>query len=256
MNRYLYLNLVPESLVASMLPPEEYGKYLAVGLHRRSNEQAIFIELEPGFDAKGIPLNQIEERCHPHADGAPRKSTYLAIYRVLERLPISAMKAVYIVTDDARVLKIEPGPAPTLSTGLHLYQELTPMQPLVASSLAPAAFCSYITDQSQPVSVPAVAFCDLSLGDLRENPQFGMSDNLPYNDIPHLRDCLMSVWKKGAKDIKVVNRRTRFALPYRMIRSGVYVGSGSELVHFPFPKEEELENRYYEWWRSAQFSGQ
>ena len=28
----LYLSMIPEALVASMLPPEEFGRYLAVGI--------------------------------------------------------------------------------------------------------------------------------------------------------------------------------------------------------------------------------
>ena len=31
MDIYLYLSLIPEALIASMLPPEEFGTYLAVG---------------------------------------------------------------------------------------------------------------------------------------------------------------------------------------------------------------------------------
>ena len=31
MRRYLYFSMSPESLVASQLPPEEFGRYLAIG---------------------------------------------------------------------------------------------------------------------------------------------------------------------------------------------------------------------------------
>jgi hypothetical protein len=253
MKRYLYLNLIPESLVASMLPPEDYGKYLAVGVHRRTNEQAIFVELDPELDAPGLPLKDLTTRCRPHEDGSPRKSTYLSIYRVLEALPLAALKALYLVTDDGRVLRLEPGEARAIPSGLHLYQELCPMQPMVASALDPMAFCRFITDRSQPISVPTVAFCDLRLDALRSDPANGVSDNLPYQDIAHLRDCLLAVWRKGTKDVKVVTRKIHHAVPYRMIESGIYIGSGTQAVHFPFPDPSELENRYYEWWRSAQF---
>lgn len=42
MKRYLYLSLLPEALIASMLPPEEFGNYLAVGTKKRTRGQAIF----------------------------------------------------------------------------------------------------------------------------------------------------------------------------------------------------------------------
>jgi hypothetical protein len=35
------------------------------------------------------------------------------------------------------------------------------------------------------------------------------------------------------------------------VASGVYLGSGKELLFYPFPSVEELQSTYYEWWRSA-----
>ena len=32
MRTYVYLSMTPESLVASQLPPEEFGAYMAVGV--------------------------------------------------------------------------------------------------------------------------------------------------------------------------------------------------------------------------------
>ena len=175
MKRYLYLNLTPESLVASMLAPQDYGKYMALGIHHRTNDQAIFAELDPEVQNEWLKSFNLEEICQPHEDGAPRKSSYLAIYRVLEKIPLEALKALYLVTDDGRVLMLEKGEldlqsAPTL----HLYQELAPMQPLVASSLEPKTFCTFITDRSQPVSVDRVAFCDLKLDQLADDPIRGL----------------------------------------------------------------------------------
>ena len=255
MKRYLYLNLIPEALVASMLPPQEYGKYLAVGVHSRTNQQAIFAELDAELESDYFPLEEIEKRCVPHSDGAPRKSTYISIYRVLEHVPLSALKALYLVTDDGRLLELQPGDVSKVASGsaLNLYQELAPMQPVVASSLSPLKFCETITDRKNPVSVEKIAFCDLKLDDLETDPVGGLSDNLPYKDIPHLRDCLHAVWLKGSKDVKVVNRRIRAQIFYRMIKSGFYIGGGKELVYYPFPSIEELESTHYEWWRSAQF---
>jgi hypothetical protein len=253
MKRYLYLNLIPEALVASMLDPVAYGSYLAVGVHRRTNQQAIFIELDLDVAIEGITKEMIEERCVAHPDGSPRKSTYFGIHRVLELVPVEAYRNLYLVTEDGRVLELERGEINESSEiSLHLYQELAPMQPLVASSFGPKEFCRFITDRSQPVSVDRIAFCDMRLDDLQEDPLRGLADNLPYKDIAHLRDCLNSVWHKGAKDVKVVTRQAPQQIHYRMIRNGVYCGNGSDPVFYPFPSIDELETKHYEWWRSAQ----
>ncbi len=40
---YLYLSMTPESLVASMLPPEQFGNYLAVGTRKSAGRRCISI---------------------------------------------------------------------------------------------------------------------------------------------------------------------------------------------------------------------
>jgi len=44
MDMYLYLLLFPESLVASMLGPPEFGAYLATGTRKRAREQAMYFQ--------------------------------------------------------------------------------------------------------------------------------------------------------------------------------------------------------------------
>ena len=50
---------------------------------------------------------------------------------------------------------------------------------------------------------------------------------------------------------KMVDRVHTTEYPYRMIDSGIYVGNRKELAYFPLPPREELRNKYYRWWRSA-----
>ena len=49
MTIHLYLSLIPEALVASHLPPEEYGAYLALGPKKRSHGQAVFFKLSDAY---------------------------------------------------------------------------------------------------------------------------------------------------------------------------------------------------------------
>ena len=49
MSPYLYLSMTPESLVASMLPPDEFGAYLATGTRKRPQGKAMFFDIKPGF---------------------------------------------------------------------------------------------------------------------------------------------------------------------------------------------------------------
>jgi hypothetical protein len=49
MNHHLYLTLIPEALIASMLTPEEFASYYAIGEHDKPNGQVVFIEIDPSF---------------------------------------------------------------------------------------------------------------------------------------------------------------------------------------------------------------
>ncbi len=255
MNVYYYLSLIPESLVASMLPPDEFGTYYAIGSQKRSRGQAIFFELDPAVLGDLIDQDFVRERCVPHEDGSPRKSTYLKIYRVLESIPVDAIKRLYLVTEDGRVLGLEPGKyEPEADRKVHLYQELCPVTPRVVSKLNPADFCKQITRVSEPVSVPRIIFAEMKLEALAQDPETKQIDNLPYPNIEHLRDCIREVQNDYAKPNKTVIRQMKHDFLFRTIRGGFFIGDADHFVYFPLPTQRELEDEHYSWWRSAQAS--
>ncbi len=252
MQRYLYLSLIPESLIASHLPPEEFGNYYAVGSHKRTRGQAIFFELDPDFESEYFDFSEIERRCVPHADGRPRRSVYLAIYRVIEHVPLSAIRQLYLATDDGRVLRLDAGGYEVPSFPRHfLYQEFCPVTPRIVANVAPPEFTRFITDRRRAVSVNTIAFCDLKLAKLARDPEANQIGDLPYRNIGHLRDCLRELERTPGKSVKVVNRVMQQELLFRTVESGFFIGHGDELLHFPMPTHETLERENHEWWRSA-----
>ena len=252
MKTYLYLSLLPESLIASMLPPEEFGNYLAVGTKKRTRGQAMFFELDPKLKSKEFPLANVEARCVQHPDGQPKRSVYLSIYRVLEHVPLSALKNLYLVTDDGRVLGLQLKEyKPPLEKELHLYQELCPVTPLIASMLSPKQFSCFVTDKTHPISVPNLVFAELVLEGLAKDPVHASHSNLPYPNLDHLRDCLIGLQEHPEKPTKTVNRCTRRDILYRTLKNGFFVGNRKELLYYPFPSVDELEANSYAWWRSA-----
>jgi len=36
-----------------------------------------------------------------------------------------------------------------------------------------------------------------------------------------------------------------------MIKTGIFVGNQDELAYYPLPSRDELRDKYYRWWRSA-----
>ena len=252
MKTYLYLSLLPQSLVASMLPPEEFGNYYAVGTKKRTRGQAIFFEVDANFESDYFPLSDIEKKCVPHPDGKPKCSVYLSIYRVLVNVPMKQLKKLYLVTDDGRVLGIDKQEyKPPEGKELHLYQQIAPVNPRIASNYNPLEFCRFVTDMSHPVSVPRLVFADLILNGLSTDPVFASADNLPYANIDHLRDCLEGLQEHPEKPTKTVIRYLQGDILYRTIKSGFFIGDQNDFYFYPFPSREELESKYFTWWRSA-----
>lgn len=247
----LYLSLIPEALIASMLEPKAFGSYYAVGKKVHVFGEAMFFEVDPAFRSDDFPFALADERCVTQPNGAPKSSVYLGIYDVLARIPVSALGNLYLVTDDGRTLGLERAPySPDTEHPLHLYQEFCPITPLVASRLEPRAFCHSITDPAKPVHVPRIVFSELRLGELSTDPGHGNADDLPYPAIRHLRDVLLD-FQHNTKDSKLVLKQVKQGVFYRTIQ-GFYVGDHTDFAYYRFPTAQEMESEHYDWWRSAQ----
>lgn len=252
MSKYIYLTCTPEALVASMLPPEGFGMYLSTGTKKRNKGQTIFLEVDLGQIEGIIDIDSLNKRCVAKEDGSPKSSVYLSVYRVLEMIPTSALKSLYLTTDHGCVLelkKVTYDKSKEPRNALHLYQELCPVTPLVASELSPSAFLKRLTDGSIPIVLPKLFFVDLKLGDLATNPLGGSAEHLPYPNMGHLRDCLEILRGEYDKHMKTVQRIYSGTLLYRTIETGFYVGAKDEIVFYPYPSMKDLEDINYEFFR-------
>lgn len=248
---YFYLSMTPEALIASMLPPMAFGIYLAVGSKKRSRGQAMYFHLKDDFQTDYFDISNISSRCVRHADGQPKHSVYISIYRVLEHVPLESVNDLYLATRDGRVLKLQQGQIPSKIGGrYHLYKEICPVHPLIASSFNPMEFCRLITDPTRPFYVPRICFVDMSLGELGEDPGNGRTDDLPYHHLDHIRDCLLQL-ETQEKRTKTVDRIEPLEYSYRCVKSGFFLGDQQDLLYFPFLSLSELESTYHKWWRSA-----
>jgi hypothetical protein len=236
-----------------MLTPEAFGAYYAVGSMKKAHGHAMFVEIDPAFRDPFFQIDEGVKRCVRHENGDPKCSVYISIFRVVEHVPISALGSLYLVTHDGRVaeLKKEKPPA-TRADGLHLYQEICPVSPLVVSTKGPTQFHRFMTDPSEALfSLPALYFADLSLGGLAADPAGGDAGELPYSNVDHLRQCLEELRTKQITT-KMVDRNPSISFPYRTIQTGFYFGRGQELAFYPLPAKDDLLGQHYAWWRSAQ----
>ena len=254
MKKYVYLCITPESLIASHLPPGEFGAYLATGTRKRLRGQAIFLEVEPG-NLNKILLDHLNERLVPYEDGEPKRSVYLSIYRALENTPLEAMKNLYLVSDDGKVLELKPGSYPSREKDvIHLYQQLTPISTRVVSKLSPPEFINFLTDPGKAVSAPKLFMVDLKLNQLAFDPGAPIH-NLPYPNPDHLRACIARLMTSEERLTKTVIRQSKNDLSYRTIEDGFFMGDQENYLFYPFPSIERLEGEHYSWWRSALTQG-
>ena len=258
MTVYLYFSLIPEALIASNLPPEKFGQYYATGSDYKSKGQCLFFEVDPNFRSDYFDLATAIGRCVPTADGTPKHSVYVSVYRVLEHLPISALGRLYLTTSYGHTLGLDRGEQlPGKESCLHLYQDLAPVNSLVVSNLDPASFYeSVTTNPTKFIRFPSLCFVELVLDELAKDPENGQANDLPYPFIHHLREALMVLKPRSddqasSKDSKMVHRVHSLEFPYRMIKNGIYVGNGAELVFYPMLSHRELRESHNQWWRSA-----
>lgn len=252
MSKYFYLTSTPEALVASMLPPEGFGLYLSTGTKKRNKGQTIFFEVDPGRIESLIDMESLNRRCVAKEDGSPKSSVYLSVYRALELVPTDALMSLYLTTDHGCVLELKRSAYDITKeplNALHLYQELCPVTPLVASGLSPSAFLKKLTDGSSPIVLPKLFFVELKLDELAGDPLTGSAEHLPYPNIGHLRDCLEILKGEYEKHMKTVQRVFSGTLLYRTIKTGFYVGSKDDLVYYPYPGMKQLEDIHYEFFR-------
>jgi hypothetical protein len=226
--------------------------YLSTGTKKRNKGQTIFFEVDLEQIENLIDIDSLNKRCVAKEDGSPKSSVYLSVYRVLETIPVSALKSLYLTTDHGTALELKKTTydiSKETQNTLHLYQELCPVTPLVASGLSPSVFLKTLTDGSRPIVLPKLFFVELKLGDLATNPLYGSAEQLPYSNIGHLRDCLEILRGEYEKHMKTVQRIYSGILLYRTIESGFYVGSKDGILYYPYPSMKEMEDINYEFFR-------
>ncbi|MCF7853242.1 MAG: hypothetical protein K9N51_00470 [Candidatus Pacebacteria bacterium] len=249
---YYYLSTMPEALIASMLPPEEFGTYLAVGTEKRSRGQAMHFTVAAPFATEWFDFKRAEAACTPHDDGTPKHSVYLAVYRVLEHVPLSAIGDLFLSTDDGRVLRLEKASPPaTFAKDFYLYVEICPTQPLIASTLNPLEFCDFITDEQNPIHLPKLCFVDIKTEPWLEVPEGTVGGHRTGREVGHVRSCLRQLEASSEKLTKTVDRTHTIQSWNMQIKNGFFVGNGDTVLFYPFPDRDTLERDCHDWWRSA-----
>ncbi len=253
---YFYVVFSPiEALIASQLEPKAFGSYMARGSKKGSAERLMFAEIKGGF-GDYFDWEYAKQKCVAHADGEPKHSLYLSIYRVIEHIPLIQYKNVYLVTKDGSTLTLEAAPYKTPSNwrGYGLYKEHCPVHPFIVSSLEPKMLADYIiNDNTKKITVPAIIFNDMRIIDFDEKEVTGNIGSMYDRDLDHLKDCIETVKTHEQKITKTVDRSFDTKFTYQIIDNGIYIAKDKGILFYPMPTREELKEIDYDWGKSANF---
>jgi len=255
--KHLYMIVFPvNALVASQLNPSEFAQHYTIGSAKHFRGKVIFAEVDINYRNQYFDIDHYLSLTVAHPNGSPKKTKFISSYGVLEHVDLKALKHLYLVTTNGKALEISSKPYTAINEpGLvRIYQEVTPLSNLVASTLDQRAFGKYITTESKSKGAPKICFTqyEFNVADFLEKNK---NREMLYSPIPETNPSrlygylieLKTIPEKKTKTISL--NTTLIEAPYPFIRHGFWFAAPGELVFYPMPSREELARDHYDWWR-------
>ncbi|MFZ0389721.1 MAG: hypothetical protein WAN36_04610 [Calditrichia bacterium] len=260
LEKHLYLILYPnEALVASQLSPSEFGRHYAVGSPKHFSGKVIFAEVDINFRNDHFMIEEYLERTDSGVAGVPKKTKFIKSYRVLEHIGLNSLMNLYLVTVDGHVLGLKKDTDFAhfhQAKRIRIYQEISPLQLLVASNLDPIHFGKYITRETESKGAPKIFFTqyDVNIEDVMKHQE---ARPLPTSPLPNvnprnLNVALMELAGDSTKRTKTISlNEVLDYISYSKIKHGFWMSDGDDLIFYALPSANELEEKHYLWWRSV-----
>lgn len=258
--KHLYLILYPnEALVASQLSPEAFAKHYSVGSPRHFLGKVVFAEIDAAYRDADDYLRIGQYLGYTQKPEGPKRTKFVKSYRVLEHIDFSALRRLYLVTTDGAALGLDQSEAPNHDGDeprVRVYQELSPLQLLVASNLDPPSFGRYITQESWSKGAPKIFFCqyDIDVEEVvarNETVGYGMGMGpLPNVNPTNLPAALKELRAQPDKRTKTISLNPNLdAMSYKAIQPGFWFADRVSTVFYRMPTLDELHEKHYAWWR-------
>jgi len=245
------------ALVASNLPPEEFGRHYTVGSSRYYHGQVIFAQIQDDYRHDYFQIDELLEDVVPNQAGRPKRTKFISCYRVLEHIDLSAFLDLYITSVSGKVLRLQQAPYERSHEPgfIRTYQEICPFSAIVLSHMAPPDFGKYITDLSLPKSAPEVMFTQIDfviedfLNMIEDNP-FHTSP-IP-NVHPHkLKEQILELQGNPEKSTKAISLDSVLGkISFFQLRTGFWIAAQDREIFYPIPDRDALENDHPEFYRA------
>ena len=255
--KHLYMIVFPiNALVSSQLAPADFAEHYTIGNTKHFHGKVIFAEVDIKFRNPYFDIDHYLEITVTHPDGSPKKTKFVSSYSVLEHVDLAALKNLYLVTSNGKALEIASKPYTAVNEPgwVRIYQEVTPLTNLVASTLDQRAFGKYITSETRSKGCPKICFTQYEFNteeflERNRNREI-LHSPIPENNPARLYDYLVELKSSPSKKTKTISLSTTLlAATYGLIRHGFWFAAGNELLFYPMPTLHELESTYYDWWK-------
>ncbi len=253
----LYMVLYPnQSLIASHLDPAMFARHYTSGSSRHYSGKLIFAEVDAGYRNDFFDIENVLKNLKPHSDGKPKATKFIASYRVLENVELSALGNLYLSTEEGHCIGLEKGGCKDHQEGfIRVYAEIAPMRMLVMSRLTPPDFGKRITDSSNNKSAPAQFFTQLDFNPVEFVKEFEKNPFKP-SPIPSMhpstiRDGFNEMMSNPDKRTKGMALDSNMdTISYRLIRNGFTFASKGECLYYPIPSISEIEAMNLKFWKT------
>lgn len=255
--KHLYMIVFPNNaLVASQLEPDKFGEHYTTGSSKNTNGKVIFAEIDINFRDPYFEIDKYLAETVPHDDGGPKKTKYISSYNVLEHVNLESIKTLYLCTTNGKVLPILPADYSAVNQPgkIRVYQEICPLDTLVASNKDQREFGQFITTKNKSKGAPKILFTQVDFhveSFLEANKHKDIySIEMPGVNPYRFYDCIKELKDHPEKLTKTINLGGILRdISYKFLRHGFWFAEGEKLLFFPMPSIEEMENKYFYWWK-------
>ena len=253
----MYMVLYPnQSLIASHYDPEMFARHYTSGSSRHYSGKLIFAEVDINYRNDFLDIENVLKEFKEHSDGTPKATKFIASYRVLEHVELSAIGQLYISTQEGHCIALDKADCTEHKDGfIRIFAEIAPMHMLVMSRLTPHNFGTYISASSNHKSAPCQFFTQLNLDLVEFVQEF---EKNPFKPSPiaslhpsTIRDGYLELMGKPKKKTKGLALDSDMdSISYRHIRNGFTFASKGESLFYPMPSTRAIEAANLKFWRT------
>lgn len=257
--KHLYMIVFPiNALVASQLEPKEFGQHYITSGAKHFSGKMIFAELDINFRNDHFEIDKYLEDTVPHEDGSPKKTKFIKSYNVLEHIDLNSINTLHLCTAEGKVLSIESAEYTAVNEPglIRTYQEITPLENLIVSTLDQREFGKFITTKTTSKGAPKICFTQIEFN-IKEFKEKNKNHEIFHIELPSVNpyrmyDCITELERIPGKTNKTVGLGSLLKdISYKFLRHGFWFADKDTLKFFPMPSISELEDKYFYWWKSV-----